>query len=568
MSTQPDNHEQPVETERQPQAESSDAVNVEADPSEGNVDEATATETARVEPTVDSPSDSDESRLHPSTVWLPATETMINTIVPFVIASFFVGPIGSLMFFGLFVWVPVLIYYIVRYRTVAYRIAGDEVIIKSGLLSKRERRIPFDRVQEVEIHKSVLHRIIGCAKVNLSTAGSDTKEAALNVLTTQAADVLKRSVSDKQRVVDPTSDDDNVEDVSDYAYALDLKTLIYGGLSSKVVATIGAVLSTIAYFQLFVGVGSDWMSRFSKQVEEKTKQQIPGPETWKDWEPDLPDTGVLGWIFSFWTDETLPKSILLVVLGLGVAVAAYVVRYYAYRLRRADDLLSTSYGLLTYRHGTLSRDRIQALKLEESLMRRWFGLAAVRVDSAGDNTQVDENKNRDVLVPVARLADAEEVARQAIPGLNELTPIWKKISPIAIKRGSKKGWLIVAVAMIQTYFFGGWYCLMWLPAFPFVYLLNRKWYQHMGYWNSDDYLLVRKGWINRATFCVPTRNIQSVIFEQNFFDRRLKLASLSVDIAGQSNTGGGPRIRHLPVETAIELQRELVDNAAACEFRW
>ncbi len=197
-----------------------------------------------------------------------------------------------------------------------------------------------------------------------------------------------------------------------------------------------------------------------------------------------------------------------------------------------------------------------------------LGLASVRVDSAGDRNQVDENKNRDVLVPVASQALAHEVARQAIPGLIDFSPPWRRISHLAILRGSKKGWLVVVLLVVQTYWTAGWLCLAWLPAFPLVYLLNLQWFRNSGYWLSDEYFLWRSGWINRSTVCLPVRNIQNVSVTQSPFDRRLGLAVLCVDIAGQSNTGGGPRIKHLPIEEAKRIQYLLTDRAADSEFVW
>lgn len=510
-----------------------------------------------------------DARLHVSSLWLPAVETISGAVVPLVIGSFFVGPINVIVFYFLFVFLPVVIYYAVRYFTLTYRVASGELVIRSGLLSRRERRIPLDRVQEVEIHQSIFARLLGYAKVDVSTAGSDSQEAALHVLTKTAAEQLKRAISDKQRIESslPVTDSAESDPEFDYECALDLRTLVIGGLTTKVVATLGAVIGAVFYFQGFIEIGGEWVNGIGDRVEEKAGKKIPATEL-LNFEPDLPDTGLLGFLADVWMMETLSKSIMLAIFGLGIAVVSYVIRFHGFRLGRSGGMLSTSYGLLNFRHGSLSRDRIQALKLEESLLRRWFGMAAVRADSAGDHRQIDENKNRDVLVPVASLADAEEVARQAIPGLHDLTPDWQRVSPLAIMRGSKKGWLMAALVMLLTYFFVGWYCLAWLPAFPLVYLLNYKWYQHTGYWSSEEYLLVRTGWINRSTICIPVKNIQSVTSNQNFFDRRLHLASLSVDIAGQSNTGGGPSLRNVPIRDANSLQRRLANLAGESEFRW
>ncbi|MGK0189696.1 MAG: membrane protein YdbS with pleckstrin-like domain, partial [Verrucomicrobiales bacterium] len=42
------------------------------------------------------------------------------------------------------------------------------------------------------------------------------------------------------------------------------------------------------------------------------------------------------------------------------------------------------------------------------------------------------------------------------------------------------------------------------------------------------------------------------------FDRRLGLASVLVDAAGQTHTGGMPTIRHLPLDEARELAHFLL----------
>ncbi|MDA9858191.1 PH domain-containing protein [Rubripirellula sp.] len=511
-----------------------------------------------------------EMHLHVSTLWLPAVEAIQAVIIPLVIGCLVATPFVAVGIFVVFVFLPALVYHVIRFFTWTFRMADRELIIRSGLFSRRERRIPFDRVQEVEIRQSFLHRLFKLAKVNISTAGSDTQEAALNVVTKHVAEAMKTVISDKHQAANATIHAEMVvpRAVADYCFSLDVRTLLVGGLTSKVVATLGAVVGAILYFQVFAGLGGNWFSGGNIRIASQMQEVLSGSQLWDGLESQLPDTGVLGFVADLWMMEALSKSIVLALFGLIFAVVAYVVRYHAFQFSRTENLLSMSHGLLTYRHSSLARDRIQAIKLEEGLLRRWFGLAAVRVDSAGDHQQVDQNQHRDVLVPVAKLADAAEVTRQAVPGLMDVSPNWRRISPLAIKRGSKKGWMLLVAIMLLTYSIGGWFSLIWLPAFPMVYLLHRKWYQHIGYWHSDRYLLFRQGWINRATIYVPIKNVQSVVLEQSFFDRRLKLATLSIDIAGQSNTGGGPRIRNLPFADAESLQRSLANCAARSEFRW
>ncbi len=514
-----------------------------------------------------------ERRLHGATLWLPAIDAVIGLAVPAIIAFFFVGPLVLLWVAGCFVLLPTAIFHAIRYFTLTYQVDAQELVIRSGVVSRRERRIPLDRIQEVKIHQGVLHQFLALAKVELSTAGKDPQEADLNVLTLAEANQLKSLITSRQEAAtqDAVCSASSPDAASDFHFALDLKTLWMGGFSSKVVATLGAIVSAILYFQLFVRVGGNLFNPIGQKIEGRIDRRFPRANPEKALEElteKFPDFGPFGFIADLFLNETLANSVLLAVAGLVFTVAAYVVRYFRFQLQRHGDMLSTSHGLLNLQHGSLARNRIQALKLEEALLRRWLGLASIHVDSAGDRHQVDENKQRELLLPVARRPQAVEVARQAIPGLVEIDPSWKRVSRRAIRRGSNKGWLLASLVMLLTSLVAGWFCLMWIPAFPMIYLLNYQWYRHSGYWIDDDYFLWRSGWINRSTVCLPVRNVQNVSVTQNPFDRRVGLASMSVDIAGQSNTGGGPRIKHLPLEEARRIQHQLTARADESEFVW
>jgi putative membrane protein len=101
---------------------------------------------------------------------------------------------------------------------------------------------------------------------------------------------------------------------------------------------------------------------------------------------------------------------------------------------------------------------------------------------------------------------------------------------------------------------------------PVFWLLARKSYQHTGYRITGSHLQVRSGWINRNTHVVPLRNIQGTAFRQTPFDRRLGLATLVIDTAGQSFTGGAPTLANLPCETASSLAVQLARDAARLRY--
>jgi len=78
---------------------------------------------------------------------------------------------------------------------------------------------------------------------------------------------------------------------------------------------------------------------------------------------------------------------------------------------------------------------------------------------------------------------------------------------------------------------------------------------------------MRSGWLSRATHIVPIRNVQSIVVRQTPFDRRHKVSTLVVDSAGQTNTGGGPRIRNVPTADVLNVARTLAHRAASTRYR-
>ena len=46
---------------------------------------------------------------------------------------------------------PALVIEVVRYLTLRYRFARDEIIVRQGVIFRNERHIPFDRIQNIDL---------------------------------------------------------------------------------------------------------------------------------------------------------------------------------------------------------------------------------------------------------------------------------------------------------------------------------------------------------------------------------------------------------------------------------
>ena len=83
---------------------------------------------------------------------------------------------------------------LLQYLTYRYRLGVDAVHIRSGLLERSWRDIPFARIHNVVLHQSALHRVFGVAEVRLESAGGGRAEAEMRVLRLDRALALEQRV--------------------------------------------------------------------------------------------------------------------------------------------------------------------------------------------------------------------------------------------------------------------------------------------------------------------------------------------------------------------------------------
>jgi putative membrane protein len=251
-------------------------------------------------------------------------------------------------------------------------------------------------------------------------------------------------------------------------------------------------------------------------------------------------------------------------VGLVVSVIGSMVKFFNYTLTRQGDELHRSYGLLTRRASSLPRHRLQVLKIEEGMVRRWCGLATLRADISGSKKEgEDDNTGRDVLLPMARSNELDDLLAVFFPQLARDAAEWKQVSRLAIRRGTIRG--LIVLALIAAVICANAQSLVGLWLFlltPLLYWINVKSYRVFGYALGTQYFRTRQGWLGRATHIVPVEKSQVIVVRQSPFDRRWNLATLSVDTAGQSYTGGSPSIGNLPVAEAMTLARTLAHKAA------
>src|SRR3954447_24083321 len=221
------------------------------------------------------------------------------------------------------------------------------------------------------------------------------------------------------------------------------------------------------------------------------------------------------------------------VVGFAV-VAAAVRRAFAewdFRLGTAPDGLRLSAGLLQTRAETIPVGRVQAVRWVQPLLWRWLGWVRLEVDVARrhgrDRAARETAATTRALLPVGTPAEAARLLALVLPGASVTIPPHLLATARAPRRARLRA--------------------------PFARHYLRA-------WHDDRHMVCGSGRIRAEFIVVPLRKAQSIRWSQGPVQRRLRLADVFIDSAGEHFPG---RARMRDVSQAQQWAAALPDLARA-----
>lgn len=480
-------------------------------------------------------------RLHPVSAIISSVKALKSMILPVAIIIISNGFNFSFNFrseyffetvllFG--VWgvaaVLALVGGIVKWRTFVYWFEDGELRVKYGLFVKKKRYIPFERIQSLNYHEGIFHRIFGLVKVQVETAGNKggKPEAELTAIRKNAADVIEQEMRRAKTQVakhldEEQSPEQQVGEITAPAiYHMSMRDLLVLATTS---GGIGVVLSGLAAI----------VSQFS--------DIIPYDEVFHE----LADFAKVGAFL-----VAVMVMFVLIVAWL-VSVVITLVNYYDYTVRIEDEKLMITKGLLEKKRITLPLNRIQAIRIVENPLRQVFGFATVVVESAGGNGENGRDK-KIALFPLIKKQDCLQTLVQLFPEMNwqpEFTRAPKRARPFFYRIDFF--WLVPIIGACSYYFYP--YGLLSLLLIPLSILLGVWQHRTAGYMIDGKQLAMQYRIFSRITLFMEKKRIQSMESSQTYFQKRKQVMSIKATVmSGMSGmTGNVPSIEQRDAETIL-----------------
>ncbi len=513
-------------------------------------------------------------RLHPFSLVFELAAIVRSNILPTIAAVFGTSQGGWIGFgVGSIIIAICLAIAIIRYVTFRYTISNNDLIVDQGLIHRLHRVVPLNRIQNIDVSQNFFHRLVDVGEVRVETASGKEPEAIMRVLALTEFSRLKAELlasNDRSQgvpaqtiAIAPIATSlvkAKVEDCK-LILALPLKLVLLAGFLSN----RGEVIAGITLGFLWeLRFGHRWFSTDSVRGIEIGDES----DTVKSIASD--GSTIKGMIDSVRENYGVVGSLILLFFGMLVlfamlrtfSAAWYLLRFYGYRLEVHGESLHVRCGLLTKVTATIPRGRVQLISVQRSWLQRKFGLASIRIETAGGGDGKSDNAAESVgrkwFVPVIPMAAVRNVLSAIDPRVqfDESDVQWKALSKDALARMLRPVFLITILAiMVGLFLQPSW---GWIPGvlcgIAACFYIRKK-SKSKRYSRTEWGLIFRSGtWTQKCSMTFFDK-IQNVSYIQSPFDRRWKMASLSIDTAAAG-----------PADHRIEIGY-LDSEYAACEFR-
>jgi len=241
--------------------------------------------------------------------------------------------------------------------------------------------------------------------------------------------------------------------------------------------------------------------------------------------------GMLSYIIGSWwivSGIVLFVAIVAVVFGM----ARTFLKYGKYEISSDEERIYITKGVIEETSFFIEKHKVQAVEVEQSLLKRLLGLAEVKLTSAGRLDFEGEKLELNSLYPFLPVKRAYEIINEILPDYEvaqEMRQLPKKSLWVRLLAPS---WIWI-IATVVLYFWKpeifGLRVPWWLlSAFLFVSILVARWigYLHTKYVLNDRFIQLQSGIFTTSLFLSKREKVIEVRVSRNFFQKWLGLASI------------------------------------------
>jgi putative membrane protein len=419
-----------------------------------------------------------------------------------------------------------LVFSLINYLRFRFFWDEEHLFLQSGILNRKLKKIPFERIQSVNTSQSLVHRLLGLVSVNVDTAGSATQEVQISAVSVQLADNLSQTVYEfrqqmaEKRPLDSLLHKQQEESDKDERIAkVETSDILIYALFENHLKTAGLILAFL--LTIFQQVNDAFEDAPAAFLEEQTGDFVENFKT-----------------------NLAFALITIAVISIAVTILFTLVRMFLQNYNTELYKTSKGYrkvsGLLTRKKVELGISKIQMISWNTNPLKKFFGLYGFKLSNASSEVINPNNLSRNIFfIPALRLKAIKHSLNRILD--REMPKMEEATRPVGVTYIYRKtlyfGILPLAISFAPLNYFEH---TLWLIA-PLVWLAIVLFYttlykRNFRFHFDHDTAWVESGVIGRKWKAIEWFKVHNVTIKSSPHQRKKSLCTLTVHTSGDEVT--------------------------------
>lgn len=416
---------------------------------------------------------------------------------------------GSLLFLAIIILTSFSI--LLKWWKMKYAVDDHSFYLRSGVFQKHEQTIPFTKIQNTQQKTTFFHQLFRVTSISFET-GISTSDSSVKF------DVISKNEANslKQLIENPCPPQGEKNDV-DIAVGEEHEEEILGPKGKTLHFTPATKDTFKAAFTSFsflfiIPIVITIFSKLDDLFEFGDKLDV-----------------VYSIITIAWWSIAL-VIILLIFFSVGFGILRTFIKYGKYEISSDDELIYIQKGILEESTFTISKEKVQAIQINQSFLKRILGLAEVKLISAGNIGELTSDTNS--LYPFLPIKKSYELISEILPSYTvttEMNLLPKKSFWIRLFRPSWV-WIIATgtLAYFQPSIFSfdiPWWAIsmILLVMIGFMRILD---YVNTRYTINGKFVQFKTGSFNTSLFITKREKVIEASTSQSIIQKKLGLSSI------------------------------------------
>ncbi|NHC21095.1 PH domain-containing protein [Bacillus sp. MM2020_4] len=418
---------------------------------------------------------------------------------------------------------------ILEWFTHKYKLDDRTFYLYKGIFSKSERTIPFSKIQNINRHTSLFHRMFKVTSISFET-GMTGEEAAVKfkVVTQLEAARMEEHITSEvsDHTMNRSSSEKAVEKVDSNRISH------FRPLKGDILKASFTSLSFLVFLPILASLYSKVDEIF--HVEKKTE-------------------GIFFTIIhSWWVVTTI--VIVLIIASVIFGIVRTFLKYGKYEISSDQDRIYITKGVIDETSFSIAKEKVQAIEIKQSIMKRLLGLTEVKLTSAGSLILGEDTLEINSLYPFLPVKRAYEMVSEMLPAykvtqtmkrlpkkslwVRLFSPSWIWMIATAVLYcfkpdvlGVERAWWILSTTLLMIII-----AVRWLDYLHTLFILN------------EHFIQLKTGGLTTSLFVSKRDKVIEVNVKRNIFQKWLGLASIEIINRAKPVQHNG--IEDVPVEFA------------------